>query len=155
MKKTQMALAAVALVASTAAMADVTVSGSIDTGVGSYNSAAKPGRNNVGFQEGQSNGGSALTISGSDDLGGGMKASFTLQTGFDAGSGTVSNGGNAAGNSVFNRQSNSALSGGFGTITLGGQARTSLAQPALSCLARSSVHLTFLQSSRPMQQPAA
>nr|NDG08587.1 porin [Oxalobacteraceae bacterium] len=104
MKKTQMALAAVALVASTAAMADVTVSGSIDTGVGSYNSAAAPGSNKIGFQEGGSNGGSALTIAGSDDLGGGMKASFTLQTGFDAGTGAVSNGGAVTGNTVFNRQ---------------------------------------------------
>jgi predicted porin len=33
----------------------------------------------------------------------------------------VSNGGAVTGNSVFNRQSNIALSGGFGTITLGGQ----------------------------------
>jgi predicted porin len=121
MKKTQMALAAVALVASTAALADVTVSGSIDTGVGSYNSAAAPGSNNIGFQEGGSNGGSALTVSGSDDLGSGMKASFTLQTGFDAGTGAVSNGGAVTGNTVFNRQSNIALSGGFGTITLGAQ----------------------------------
>jgi len=37
MKKTQMALAAVALVASTAAMADVTVSGSVALGAGSFN----------------------------------------------------------------------------------------------------------------------
>ena len=127
MKKTQMALAAVALVASTAAMADVTVSGSIDTGVGSYNSAAAPGSNKIGFQEGGSNGGSALTISGSDDLGGGMKASFTLQTGFDAGTGAVSNGGAVTGNTVFNRQSNIALSGGFGAITLGAQVSSYIA----------------------------
>jgi len=130
MKKTQMALAAVALVASTAVMADVTVSGSIDTGVGSFNSAGAPGSNKIGFQEGQSNGGSIMTISGSDDLGGGMKASFTLQTGFDAGSGTVGNGGNAGNNSVFNRQSNIALSGGFGTITLGGQLSSYIAGAA-------------------------
>jgi len=121
MRKTQMALAAVALVASTAVMADVTISGSIDGGVGSGNSVTAPGSNKIGFVDGQSNGGSALTISGSDDLGGGLKASFTLQSGFDSGSGTVGNGGNASGNSVFNRQSNIALSGGFGTVTVGSQ----------------------------------
>jgi len=127
MRKTQMALAAVALVASTGAMAQVTVSGSIDTGIGSVNSAAAPGKNNIGFREGATNGGSALTISGSDDLGGGMKASFTLQTGFDAGNGAVSNGGAVTGNTVFNRQSNIALSGGFGTITLGAQVSSYIA----------------------------
>jgi len=127
MRKTQMALAAVALVASTGAMAQVTVSGSIDTGIGSVNSAAAPGKNNIGFREGATNGGSALTISGSDDLGGDMKASFTLQTGFDAGNGAVSNGGAVTGNTVFNRQSNIALSGGFGTITLGAQVSSYIA----------------------------
>jgi len=120
----------VALVASTAAMADVTVSGSIDTGVGSFNSAAAPGSNKIGFQEGGSNGGSALTIEGSDDLGGGMKASFTMQTGFDAGTGAVSNGGAVTGNTVFNRQSNIALSGGFGAITLGAQLSSYIAGAA-------------------------
>jgi len=127
MRKTQMALAAVAMIASTGAMAQVTVSGSIDTGIGSVNSAAAPGKNNIGFREGATNGGSALTISGSDDLGGGMKASFTLQTGFDAGNGAVSNGGAVTGNTVFNRQSNIALSGGFGTITLGAQVSSYIA----------------------------
>jgi len=130
MKKTQMALAAVALVASTGAMAQVTVSGSIDTGVGSFNSAGAPGSNKVGFQEGGLNGGSIMTIAGSDDLGGGMKASFTLQTGFDAGTGAVSNGGAVTGNTVFNRQSNIALSGGFGAITLGAQLSSYIAGAA-------------------------
>jgi predicted porin len=121
MRKTQMALAAVALVASSAALAEVKVSGSVDTGVGSFNSAAAPGTNKIGFQEGATIGGSFLTVAGSDDVGGGMKASFTLQTGFDAGTGAVSNGGAVTGNTVFNRQSNIALSGGFGTVTLGAQ----------------------------------
>jgi len=130
MKKTQMALAAVALVASTAAMADVTVSGSVDLGVGSFNSAAAPGSNKIGVQEGAVNGGSIFTLAGSDDLGGGMKASFTLQAGFNAGNGTMGNGGTITTASVFNRQSNVALSGGFGTITLGSQLNTYIAGAA-------------------------
>ncbi len=132
MKKTQMALAAVALVASTGAMAQVTISGSYDIGVGSFNTGAKPGTNNIGVQEGATNGGSFFTLSGSDDLGG-MKASFTLQTGFDATTGTMSNGGNIPGSgtqSVFNRQANVALSGGFGTVTLGNQLSTYIAGAA-------------------------
>jgi len=135
MKKTQMALAAVALVASSAAMAQVTISGSYDIGVGSFNTGASPGTNNIGVQEGATNGGSFFTLSGSDDLGG-MKASFTLQTGFDAATGTMSNGGNIPSlgspgtQSVFNRQANVALSGGFGTVTLGNQLSTYIAGAA-------------------------
>jgi len=126
MKKTQMALAAVALVASTAAMAQVTVSGSLDLGVGSFNSVGAPGTNKIGVQEGATNGGSIVTISGSDDLGGGMKAGFTLQHGVNAGTGDTGNGGNG-GQSVFNRQSNISLSGGFGSITIGNQLSTYIA----------------------------
>jgi hypothetical protein len=132
MKKTQMALAAVALVASSAAMAEVSISGSYDIGVGSFNSAGAPGTNKIGVQEGAVNGGSYFTLAGSDDLGG-MKASFTLQTGFDAASGTMSNGGNIPSSgtqSVFNRQANVALSGGFGKITLGNQLNTYIAGAA-------------------------
>jgi predicted porin len=122
MRKTQMALAAVALVASSAALAQVTASGSVDIGVGTFNSAGAPGTNNTGLQEGAVNGGSIFTVSGSDDLGGGMKASFTLQHGFNAATGAISNGGNVgADNATFNRQANVALSGAFGTITLGNQ----------------------------------
>jgi predicted porin len=122
MRKTQMALAAVALVASSAALAQVTASGSIDLGVGTFNSAGAPGTNKMGLQEGAVNGGSIFTVSGSDDLGGGMKASFTLQHGFNAATGAISNGGNVgADNATFNRQANVALSGGFGTITIGNQ----------------------------------
>ena len=122
MRKTQMALAAVALVASSAALAQVTASGSVDIGVGTFNSAGAPGTNDTGLQEGAVNGGSIFTVSGSDDLGGGMKASFTLQHGFNAATGAISNGGNVgADNATFNRQANVALSGAFGTITLGNQ----------------------------------
>ena len=65
MKKTQMALAAVALVASSAALAEVSVSGSYDIGVGSFNSAGAPGTNKIGVQEGAVNGGSYFTLAGS------------------------------------------------------------------------------------------
>jgi len=126
MRKTQMALAAVALVASSAALAEVKVSGSLDLGVGSFNSAAAPGTNKVGVQEGATNGGSIVTISGSEDLGGGLKAGFTLQHGIDAATGFTGNGGNG-GQSVFNRQSNISLSGGFGGITIGNQLNTYIA----------------------------
>lgn len=127
MRKTQLALAAVALVASSAAMADgVKISGSMDVGVGSFNTSGAPGTNTTGLQEGAFNGGSILTVSGSEDLGSGLKAGFTLQTGYSATSGAISNGGNVpqdpytqGSQTVFNRQTNVFLSGDFGTVTAG------------------------------------
>ena len=157
MRKTQMALAAVALVASTAALADVTASGSVDIGVGSFNSAGAPGSGKMGVQEGAVNGGSIFTVSGSDDLGGGMKASFTLQHGFNAATGAISNGGNVgADNATFNRQANVALSGGFGTITIGNQLNAYIPGAAGTTLPGSMFGALMLQrSSVPVKQQAA
>jgi predicted porin len=73
MKKTQMALAAVALVASTAAMAaDVTVSGRLDYGYASDNSSTS---SQTGLQGGLL-APNFFNVGGSEDLGGGLKASF-------------------------------------------------------------------------------
>jgi len=72
MKKTQMALAALALVASTAAMAaDVTVSGRFDYG---YANATNTGT--VTGVQGGLLAPNFVNVTGSEDLGGGMKASF-------------------------------------------------------------------------------
>ncbi len=73
MKKTQMALAAVALVASTAAMAaDVSVSGRIDYGYASDNSSTT---SQTGLQGGLL-AANFFNVGGSEDMGGGLKASF-------------------------------------------------------------------------------
>ena len=133
MKKTQMALAAVALVASTAAMAaDVTVSGRFDIGyMSGSGSADLNGAKSVTGSTGDgavtytraANGtlGKALNtgllapnflnISGSEDLGNGMKASFMVSSiinsaGFNTGS-------------IGTAQSYVGLSGDFGGIKLG------------------------------------
>jgi predicted porin len=112
MKKTQIALAALALVASTAAMADgVKVSGQMDvgvghtTGVGSY------------MEQGGWADNSNITFSGSEDLSNGMKAFFTLAAGFTQ-NGDPGNGGNGK---LFSRESLVGLSGDFGTVKLGQQ----------------------------------
>jgi predicted porin len=126
MKRTQIALAAVALVASTAAMADVTLYGTVDaaveqsTGNGTYLNGAG------GFVAGNNFG-----IKGSEDLGNGLKANFTLQQGFNLNQGTPDNGGGGAtvaGGNVtnvagtnFNQVASVGLGGDFGTITLGQQ----------------------------------
>ena len=114
MKKTQVALAALALVASTAALADgVKVSGQMDvgvghtTGVGSY------------MDQGAWADNSNITFSGSEDMGNGMKTFFTLAAGFTQ-NGDPGNGGNGT---LFSRESLVGLSGDFGTVKLGQQRR--------------------------------
>jgi predicted porin len=116
MKKTQFALAALALVASTAAMAaDVTVYGTADVSVV---------RTDVGTSmAGAGNSaGSIFGVKGTEDLGSGLKASFNLETGYTGTNGALANGGAADGTTViFNRQANVGLSNENVGITLGTQ----------------------------------
>ena len=112
MKKTQVALAALALVASTAALADgVKVSGQIDYGIQSYTGKG------TSFEQGGWADHSRITFSGSEDMGGGMKAFFSLESGFTQ-NGDPGNGGNGT---LFSRESKLGLSGDFGTVSLGQQ----------------------------------
>jgi predicted porin len=57
------------------------------------------------------NGTSRFGLRGSEDLGGGMKAAFNLESGFDPESGST--------NLNFSRAANVTLSGGFGSVKLG------------------------------------
>jgi predicted porin len=114
MKKTQFALAALALVASTAAMAQASVYGVVDAGV----SQTAGGKTTFG---GFGNwAGNILGVSASEDLDGGMKATANFELGYDLGTGNNgANGGVTAGNPFFNRKANVSLSGDFGTVTAG------------------------------------
>lgn len=98
MKKTLIALAAVAV--SSAAMAQVTMSGYINT---SYNKSSSTAPSALGMTD------AGLTFSASEDLGGGLKASgvFNLDNLQGRGATNVLNSGD----------SSISLSGGFGTIT--------------------------------------
>lgn len=58
------------------------------------------------------NNASRFGLRGVEDLGGGMKAGFALESGFNAANGSTSS-------SFWNRQSEVNLSGGFGTLRLG------------------------------------
>jgi GBP family porin len=115
MKKTLLAIAASGALVSTAhAQSSVTLYGIIDAGI-AYN-------NNVGtghlFQaaSGAING-SRFGMRGSEDLGGGLKAIFVLESGFN-----VMNGRSAQDNRLFGRQSFVGLSStDFGSVTLGRQ----------------------------------
>ena len=57
---------------------------------------------------------SRIGIRGTEDLGGGLTASFTLEGGLNAGAGTVGSGSN-----FFSRESSFTLAGGFGAVTMG------------------------------------
>jgi predicted porin len=134
MKKTQVALAALALVASTAVMADgVTVYGSVDTSV------AKQSGGKMGFDGSGNWNGSVFGFKGSEDLDNGMKATFQLELGLNLGTGAQDNGGTstssattdasgtasttsfASTSNFFNRLSTVGLEGSFGSVKLGQQ----------------------------------
>jgi predicted porin len=115
MRNTKIALAVLALVASTAATAEgVTVYGTADVSVV---------RTDVGTSmAGAGNSaGSIFGVKGSDDLGGGLKASFNLETGYTGTNGALANGGALGNTVIFNRQANVGLSNENAGITLGTQ----------------------------------
>jgi predicted porin len=118
MKKNLLALAAMAaMAASGAAMAqsNVTVYGLVDAYVGSTKDTTKTA--NAPSQSVVGSGGlktSRWGIKGSEDLGGGLKAGFQLEQGFN------SDDGSAGANGVqFDRRAQVSLSGSFGTVVLG------------------------------------
>lgn len=122
MKKTQVALATLALVASSAAMAEVTLYGTLDAAL------AKGSQSSTGLSGAGQWGASALGVRGSEDLGGGLKAHFNLEAGINSQDGSRDNGGpnglttyesSVGTTGLFNRAANVGLSGSFGTVTAG------------------------------------
>lgn len=111
MKKTQVALAALALVASSAVMADgVTVYGRLDVSAARITGQATQMLHSNWDT-------SVIGVKGSEDLTGGLKASFQLEGGLNSATGEVANNGTAAG--LFNRLANVNVSGDFGSTGLG------------------------------------
>lgn len=118
MKKSLIALAVLASVAGVAqAQSSVQLYGIVDLWFGS--SKNHPSLN-VGDPAGKSRtqltsggvSGSRWGMKGSEDLGGGLKANFLLESGFDADTGVATKPG-------FQRQAYVGLSGGFGEVKLG------------------------------------
>jgi predicted porin len=116
MKKTLIALAAVAV--STGAMAQATISGNLNIGaVGTSKTTTQAGGQTASATSKTSStaaanqwGASVITFSGTEDLGGGLKASFVIVSGIGAG---------AADSGMGQRERTLALSGGFGTVRMG------------------------------------
>jgi predicted porin len=111
MKKSLLALAVLGAFAGIAsAQTNVTVYGLVDLGIASERGAA--GTKNS-LQSGIPSG-SRLGFRGTEDLGGGLKANFVLESGFNADTGTLTNA-----NTLFSRQATVGLSGGFGAVNFG------------------------------------
>jgi len=125
MKKTLIALAAVAATGAAFAQSTVTMFGVVDAAVavGNGSTSNKTQLKNSGYNS------SRFGVRGTEDLGGGMSASFHLEAGVnnDDGTGSASNtnnqtvtGANAGTQGLtFNRRSTVSLTGGFGELRLG------------------------------------
>lgn len=118
MKKTLIALAAVAATGAAFAQSSVTLYGVADVAVGKTNQAGL-GLASDKFQAIASNtlnnGTSRYGFRGVEDLGGGMKAGFNFEAGISLATGA----GNLSGGQAFSRAANVSLMGGFGEIRAG------------------------------------
>ena len=121
-RKTLLATAATAAFAAFAtsaqAQSSVTLYGLIDAGISYVNhSAAGTGSSkNFKYDDGVAQG-SRWGLRGAEDLGGGLKAIFTLESGFNSGNGTLGQGGAEFGRQAFVGISKSDI----GSVTLGRQ----------------------------------
>ncbi len=137
MKKTLIALAALAVVSAASAQSSVTVYGALDA---SFNSASSEGVSKT-FMGTSQLGSSKLGFMGTEDLGNGLKAIFKIEGGLnnDAGAGKSTNTNNqvsgavsgagptvngaagqaSSGGFVFQRYSYVGLNGSFGEVRLG------------------------------------
>ncbi|MEN2472228.1 porin [Burkholderia stabilis] len=125
MNKTLIVAAAAASFATVAhAQSSVTLYGVLDAGI-TYQSNVATGVNAAGlpvngksrWAMGSGIDQSRFGLRGSEDLGGGLKAIFTLESGFNIGNGKFANGNGG----MFNRQAFVGLSSQYGTVTLGKQ----------------------------------
>jgi len=115
MKKSLLALAVLgALSGSVAAQTNVTVYGLLDMGIVRESGGPAPG-SVTKLTSGIANG-SRVGFRGTEDLGGGLSAFFTIENGFQADTGALGQGG-----LLFGRQAFVGLQGGFGAVRLGRQ----------------------------------
>ena len=120
MKKTLIALAAVAATGAAFAQSSVTLDGVVELGV------VRPAANDNSTRLDAANGASQIRFRGTEDLGGGLKANFVLAQRLSLESG--GNDGSANGRPTFQGESTVGLSGGFGSLKIG-RALTALQGP--------------------------
>jgi predicted porin len=113
---TSLSLALLGAAGAAQAQNSVTLYGVIDTGLAYVSKANTNGDHLFGMQNGTLSG-PRWGLKGQEDLGGGLKAIFQLENGFDPGTGRLNQGGRE-----FGRQAFVGLSGAnWGTVTLGRQ----------------------------------
>jgi len=114
MKKSLLALAVLGAFAGAAsAQTNVTIYGVADVGIERFDTSATSAT--WGLTSGIQSG-SRLGFKGTEDLGGGLKANFALENGYNIDTGTMGQGGR-----LFGRQAWVGLSGGFGAVKFGRQ----------------------------------
>ena len=113
-KMTRIALAALAVMGATTAMAQSSV-----TLYGRINTTVERTKNGDVSNTSMENNASRWGIRGTEDLGGGLKAGFVLESGFNSDNGTGSGWTHPTTGMSFARQSEVNLSGNFGMIRLG------------------------------------
>jgi len=128
MKKSLVALAALAVAGIASAQSSVTLFGVLDAGVSYYDAKTNlPNGSTVKqSQWAQTSSGynsSRLGFRGNEDLGGGLAASFWLEAGLNNDTGAAGGGAGISGTTtatvLFNRRSTVSLSGGFGEVRIG------------------------------------
>ena len=99
------------------AQTNVTIYGRVDAGIDYQSNQVNTTTGQRGGQwgtGGNSWGTSMFGFTGNEDLGGGLKAIFTLENGFNASNGQVN-----GGSGLWTRRSFVGLTGGFGTVKIG------------------------------------
>jgi predicted porin len=115
MKKTLVLASLLAAFGAASAQSSVTLYGKADVQFGNVKTTTSAGvaTTNSGMQNGPE--GSRWGIRGSETLGNGLKANFTLEAGVNVPDGA----GNQSGGNLFSRRATVGLSGGFGSVDFG------------------------------------
>lgn len=117
MKKSLLALAVLGAFAGAAsAQTNVTIYGIVDAAITRTDTSATSANWSLDSSGQYNRNGSRIGFRGTEDLGGGLSAIFTLENGFGADNGTLQQGGR-----LFGRQAFVGLQGGFGAVKLGRQ----------------------------------
>lgn len=119
MKKSLLALAVLGAFAATAsAQTSITIYGSFDGGVRNLTNATPDGSKLTMGSNGTYNS-NRIGFKGVEDLGGGLNAHFTLETGFNTGTGQLDTA--LTRNALFDRTASVGLGGAWGSLDLGRQ----------------------------------
>ncbi|MBK4738452.1 porin [Noviherbaspirillum pedocola] len=117
MKKTLLAIALLGAYAGAQAQTNVTIYGSFDGGIRYQNHQDAAGHSRITMGSNGTYNSNRLGFKGIEDLGGGLNAHFTLEAGFNNGSGALNN----TNNQLFERSAFIGLGSQWGSLDLGRQ----------------------------------